>query len=340
MKVATKTAEVVPVFPKLPLQHYPKVILAKKYYRAEDGSPEDVQYRNAIGLSKAEAIPALWESKFFDALVRGCILGGRITASAGVEDITTTWINCFVQPVADSVFDDVNGVPGIFEAARQAAQTMRLGGGVGYDFSPIRPNGAWIEKTRSIASGPVSYMEVFNSMCGTVISAGERRGAQMAILRCDHPDIMAFIDAKKVDDPNMPWDKRPLKNFNLSVGVTDELIDAYHSDTTFELVHVAKPGPQVEGAYQRADGKWVYKVVRAVDLIQTIMHATYTRAEPGVVFLDRINKDNNLWYIEQIAATNPLNYAACRRKPVWKTCSNRLGSPVAKQGRQGASMRM
>ncbi|TXF11158.1 hypothetical protein [Pelomicrobium methylotrophicum] len=279
--------------------------LMKKYGRGES-SPEEILDRVARGLARNESDQEKWTVIFRDAL-EYCILGGRINASAGVDHVQTTWINCFVQPIADSVFEPVDGMPGIMEAARQAAQTMRLGGGVGYDFSPIRPKGAWIAKTKSLASGPISYMEIFNSMCSTVISAGARRGAQMGILRCDHPDIEDFIVCKRVDDPNMPWDRRPFRNFNLSVGVTDALMEAVEADGEFELVHVAEPGPDIkaQGAYQREDGKWVYRKMRARDLYDKIIRATYERAEPGVVFLDRINQDNNLRYIETIAATNP-----------------------------------
>lgn len=286
------------------LQEIALSTLISKYAHGGERTPEEVIARVARGLSVNEG-PG-WAERFQDAL-QYCILGGRINASAGLDNLKTTWVNCFVQPIADSVFESVDGVPGIMEAARQAAQTMRLGGGVGYDFSPIRPKGAWIRKTQSEASGPLSYMEIFNSMCNTVISAGARRGAQMGILRCDHPDIEEFIVCKKVDDPNMPWDKRPFRNFNLSVGVTDELMKAVEADGEFELVHVAEPGPalKAKGAYQRADGMWVYKKVRARDLYDAIIRGTYDRAEPGVVFLDRINRDNNLRYVERIAATNP-----------------------------------
>jgi ribonucleoside-diphosphate reductase alpha chain len=279
--------------------------LMKKYGRGES-SPEEILDRVARGLARNESDQEKWAVIFRDAL-EYCILGGRINASAGVDHVQTTWINCFVQPIADSVFEPVDGMPGIMEAARQAAQTMRLGGGVGYDFSPIRPKGAWIAKTKSLASGPISYMEVFNSMCSTVISAGARRGAQMGILRCDHPDIEDFIVCKRVDDPNMPWDRRPFRNFNLSVGVTDALMEAVEADGEFELVHAAEPGPDIkaQGAYRREDGKWVYRKVRARELYDKIIRATYERAEPGVVFLDRINRDNNLRYVETIAATNP-----------------------------------
>lgn len=291
---------------KIELQDVSAGELAKKYFRGSERTMEELKARIANGLAKNEADQEKWASVFQNALDY-IILGGRINASAGVEDLNTTWVNCFVQPIADSVFDPVDGVPGIMEAARQAAQTMRLGGGVGYDFSPIRPKGAWIKKTKSLASGPISYMEIFNSMCSTVISAGARRGAQMGILRCDHPDIEDFIVCKRVDDPNMPWDRRPFRNFNLSVGVTDALMRAVEADEEFELAHVAEPGPKIkaQGAYRREDGKWVYRKVRARDLYDKIIRATYDRAEPGVVFLDRINQDNNLRYAETIAATNP-----------------------------------
>jgi ribonucleoside-diphosphate reductase alpha chain len=290
------------------LQPVSEDLLQKKYFAAGETSLHEQQQRVARGLAKNEPKPTQkkWEKTFYEAL-QYLILGGRINASAGVDGVYRTWVNCFVQPLSDSVYEPVDDVPSIFMAVNEAAQTMRLGGGVGYDFSPIRPKGAWISKTKSLASGPISYMQVFNSMCGTVISAGARRGAQMGILRCDHPDVFEFITCKKVDDPDMPWEKRPLRNFNLSVGVTDALMNAYQSKGDFELVHVAEPGPEFKdaGAYQRTDGMWVYRKVNAVELYDAIMESTYQRAEPGVVFLDRINQDNNLRYIETIAATNP-----------------------------------
>jgi ribonucleoside-diphosphate reductase alpha chain len=288
------------------LQSLSRDLLMQKYAHDGESTPEAVLDRVAKGLAKNEKQKEEWTAIFRDAL-DFVILGGRINASAGLEGVGTTWVNCFVQPLADSVYESDDGVPGIMEAARQAAQTMRLGGGVGYDFSVIRPKGSWISKTKSLASGPISYMEIFNSMCSTVMSAGARRGAQMGILRCDHPDIFDFIVCKKVDDPNMPWDRRPLRNFNLSVGVTDALMQAVAQDREFELLHAAEPSPaqKAAGAYQREDGKWVYRTVRAKDLYDQIMQATYQRAEPGVVFLDSINKENNLWSCETITATNP-----------------------------------
>ena len=288
------------------IQDYSLALLLEKYARGEEATPEQVLDRIAKALAKNEAEPDVYEPLFRDAL-NYTILGGRINASAGIEGTRTTWVNCFVQPIGDSMTEEVDGVPSIMGALAQAAETMRLGGGVGYDFSKIRPKGSWINGTQSLASGPLSYMDTFNSMCGTVISAGARRGAQMGILRCDHPDILDFIDCKKVDDPNIPYNRRPMSNFNLSVGMTDALMHAVVHDKPFDLVHSAKPSPVqiAAGAYQRDDGKWVYRTIQAKELYGKIMLATYTRAEPGVVFIDHMNTDNNLRYCERIEATNP-----------------------------------
>ena len=252
-----------------------------------DGTVEDSWRRIAGALARVEKDPAAWEPKFYAALEDFKFLpAGRITAGAGT-DRSVTLFNCFVMgTVPDSM-------GGIFENLKEAALTMQQGGGIGYDFSTIRPKGADVKGVAADASGPLSFMDVWDAMCRTIMSAGSRRGAMMATMRCDHPDIEDFITAKS--------DAARLRMFNLSVLVTDPFMDAVKADGSWDLVF---------------DGK-VYRTVQARDLWNKIMQGTYEYAEPGVIFIDRINQMNNLNYCETIAATNPCGeqplppYGAC-----------------------------
>ncbi len=293
-------------------------VLAEKYLKPGETGIEDLFARVARALASVEleADRPKYEAIFLENLYAGAIGAGRIMSAAGT-DIQATLINCFVQPVGDCIQGvDAEGYPGIYEALREAAETMRRGGGVGYDFSRIRPRGAAVKGTASMASGPCSYINVFDQSCSTVESAGARRGAQMGVLRVDHPDVMEFITAKRTPGR---WN-----NFNVSVGMTDTFMEALISDGPWELVHPAKPGATLleKGAFQRADGQWVYQTLQARELWDTVMRSTYDFAEPGILFLDHINKDNNLRYCETIAATNPCgeqplpSYGCCDLGPI------------------------
>jgi ribonucleoside-diphosphate reductase alpha chain len=293
-------------------------VLKEKYLKAGETGYADVFKRVARALASVEkeADRARYEGLFLENLYAGAIGAGRIMSAAGT-DIQATLINCFVQPVGDCIqgMDD-GGYPGIYEALREAAETMRRGGGVGYDFSRIRPKGADVKGTHSQASGPCSYINVFDQSCSTVESAGARRGAQMGVLRIDHPDVLEFITAKRTPGR---WN-----NFNVSVGMPDAFMRALDDNAPWELVHRAKPGADLmaNGAYQRADGLWVYQTLQARELWDTVMKSTYDFAEPGILFLDHINEDNNLSYCEDIAATNPCGeqplppYGCCDLGPI------------------------
>ena len=252
-----------------------------------DGTVEDTWRRIARALAVVEKDADRWENEFNGALEDFKFLpAGRITAGAGTARKVTLF-NCFVMgTIPDSM-------GGIFDMLKEAALTMQQGGGIGYDFSTIRPKGALVTGVAADASGPLSFMDVWDSMCRTIMSAGSRRGAMMATMRCDHPDIEDFITAKS--------DAARLRMFNVSVLVTDPFMEAVKANGSWDLVF---------------DGK-VYQTVKARDLWNKIMRSTYDYAEPGVIFIDRINKANNLGYCETIAATNPCGeqplppYGAC-----------------------------
>ena len=264
----------------------------KYRFKDADGTPidetvEDTWKRIAGALAVVEKDPKEWEPKFYAALEDFKYLpAGRITAGAGTAR-SVTLFNCFVM---GTVPDNMGG---IFDMLKEAALTMQQGGGIGYDFSTIRPKGAAVKGVAADASGPLSFMDVWDAMCRTIMSAGSRRGAMMATMRCDHPDVEDFITAKS--------DAARLRMFNMSVLITDPFMAAVKADKSWDLVF----------------GGEVYRTVHARDLWDGIMQSTYNYAEPGVIFIDRINAANNLNYCETIAATNPCGeqplppYGAC-----------------------------
>jgi ribonucleoside-diphosphate reductase alpha chain len=257
-----------------------------------DRTIEDTWRRIAQACAVPERDPAHWAERFYAAMSDFRFLpAGRVVAGAGAaRDVTL--FNCFVM---GAIPDDMGG---IFAHLREAALTMQQGGGIGYDFSTLRPRGAYVKGVGADASGPLSFMDVWDAMCRTIMSAGYRRGAMMATLSCEHPDIEAFIEAKR--EPGR------LRMFNLSVLVTDAFMQAVADDLPWQLSFGA-PGQT----------KTVAKVLPARELWDKIMRATYAYAEPGVIFIDRINRRNNLWYCEHINATNPCGeqplppYGAC-----------------------------
>ena len=265
---------------------------AKYRFKAPDGTPidgtiEDSWRRVARALAAAEAEPARWEGPFYEALEDFRFQpAGRIWSGAGTERRVTLF-NCFVM---GDIADDLGS---IFANLREAALTMQQGGGIGYDFSTLRPRGAPVRGVGADASGPLSFMDVWDAMCRTIMSAGARRGAMMATMRCDHPDIEDFVAAKR--------QAGRLSNFNLSVLATDPFMAAVAADAEWPLVF----------------GGRVHRTVRARDLFDQITRATYDYAEPGVLFIDRINARNNLYYCETIRSTNPCaeqplpSYGAC-----------------------------
>ena len=255
---------------------------------ALDKTIEDTWRRVAKALAAPERDPAAWSARFYEAIADFQFLpAGRVVAGAGSGRPQVTLFNCFVMGV---IPDDMGG---IFAHLREAALTMQQGGGIGYDFSTLRPRGAPVKGVGADASGPLSFMDVWDAMCRTIMSAGYRRGAMMATLRCDHPDIEAFIEAKS--EPGR------LRMFNLSVLVSDAFMQAVEENAPWQLAF---------------DGT-VWKVLPARELWDKIMRATYAYAEPGVIFIDRVNRSNNLYYCERITSSNPCGeqplppYGAC-----------------------------
>lgn len=271
----------------------------KYRFKANDGTPIDetvegtwTRIAEALAIGENESVRDLWAGRFYDALSDWKYLpAGRIIAGAGTGRAVTLF-NCYVMGTIPDSMD------GIFSMLREAALTMQQGGGIGYDFSTLRPKGALVEKLGADASGPLTFMDCWDAMCRTVMSAGSRRGAMMGTMRCDHPDIEQFIEAKK--------DASRFRMFNLSVLVTDAFMEAVAEDADWRLHFENRRGETT-----------VERTVKARYLWDKIMRSTYDSAEPGVIFIDRINQTNNLNYIEKIAATNPCGeqplppYGAC-----------------------------
>lgn len=268
-------------------------------YRAIQDSAEaesDVTqtwHRVASAVASGERDPEKWQKRFFDILSGFLFLpGGRILAGAGTGKRVTLF-NCFVAgPIRDSI-------QGILDSLKETAVTMHQGGGIGCDFSNLRPSGAPAIRTGSMASGPLPFMHIWDSLCEALLTTSTRRGAMMGTLRCDHPDVEAFIAEK--------YDQKALNNFNLSVLVTDAFMQAVADDAEWDLVYPASSEPESR----------VYRTVYARELWQLIVRAAHETAEPGVLFIDNINRDNNLYYCETISATNPCGeiplppYGAC-----------------------------
>lgn len=282
----------------------------------------DSWWRIARALASVETREQeVWMQRFYSALEGFRFLpGGRIQAGAGTGHRVTLF-NCFVMGAIEDSMD------GIFDAFKEGAMTMQQGGGVGYDFSTLRPAGSAARSAGTVASGPISFMQIWDSMCATILSTGARRGAMMATLRCDHPDIEDFIEVKR--------DSQRLRHFNLSVLVSDAFIQAVRRDEEWVLVFpVATQGEVadaevVQRVWSGSPSPVLCRVVRRVSargLWDKLMRATYDVAEPGVLFIDRINHLNNLWYREQISATNPCgeiplpHYGACDLGSINLTC--------------------
>jgi len=269
-----------------------RYIWSRKYRYETDDSLDATKERIARAAAGAELDSESWSRKFI-GLMDVFLPGGRAINSLGTDRRKATSFNCFVSQVIDDSMD------GIFDSLHKAALTMQAGGGVGFDFSTLRPKGATVKGVGSTSSGPISFMKVFDSMCSTIAASGHRRGAMMAVMRIDHPDIEEFVTAKRGEE------NKALQNFNLSVLVTDSFIQAVRENREWSLVFNGQ----------------VHRTIAAKDLWNLILQNAYDYAEPGVLFIDRVNGFNNLWYEENITSTNP-----CGEQPLPPNGACNLGS--------------
>ncbi len=267
-------------------------IWSRKYRYETDDSLDATKERIARAAAGSEQETELWSQKFRD-LLDVFLPGGRVINSLGTDRRKATAFNCYVSQVIDDSMD------GIFDSLHKAALTMQAGGGVGFDFSTLRPKGAAVKGVGSTSSGPISFMKVFDSMCSCIAASGHRRGAMMAVMRVDHPDIEDFVTAKRGEE------NKALQNFNLSVLVTDSFIQAVRESREWSLVFNGQ----------------VHRTIAAKDLWNLILQNAYDYAEPGVLFIDRVNGLNNLWYEENITSTNP-----CGEQPLPPNGACNLGS--------------
>lgn len=282
------------------VQPIEKVVWDEKYrFKHQDGtSPESTKQDSMARMCEgvyAKDTTAAKDLGLKSVIGEEWCPAGRIHAGAGTGR-SVTLINCFVSStIMDSMRGDGHGGLGIMDVLAEAAFTQQQGGGIGMDFSPLRPKGALVKNTGSVSDGPLKFMDMWDAMCRTIMSSGSRRGAMMATMDCDHPDIVEFIEAKA--------EEGRLTNFNLSVLVSDAFMEAVEKDRDWYLVSNV---PRADGGHHETfEGKYIYESLRARDLWNKILKQTYVHAEPGIIFIDRINDRNNLKYIETIRATNP-----------------------------------
>jgi ribonucleoside-diphosphate reductase alpha chain len=287
-------------------------VLAHKYLQPGESQAAQVFERVAHALAQAEPVGQreARQAEFLHAMQAGLLPSGRILATAGTA-CQGSLASCFVQPMGDSIFHTEGGHPGIYVALAEATETMRRGGGVGYDFSRIRPRGCAVRGTGGEASGPLSFLQLFECSAATIQAPGARSGAQMAVLRCDHPDILEFIDAKA---------RGGFVHFNLSVGITDAFMRAAENDEPWPLVHASMPAGRsavastasavssaapAAATSPHAGGQWVHAELPARTLLARLAASAWSHADPGVLFLDTIARDNPLQGLETLAAANP-----------------------------------